>query len=301
MATTSFHIEGGIGKNIAATAVVAAYKKAKPKRKIIVVSAWAEVWMNNPDVERFYVIGRTPYFYKDIIQGKDVEVYSADPYRTTNHITKKTHLAETWCDMVGVEYNKEQPKLHFNFREVEEGSAYVNQFKQDGRPAVLFQPFGGPGPDHQQHPYAWTRDIHPTVAQEIVNMLAQKYNVIHVCYEFHPKLQNVHRFDKTVGKKALFAMTAAAEKRLFIDSSLQHAAAALGRKSTVAWVATQPKIFGYELHKNIGPKKEFLDGHIDSYLFDYNFTGTIYECPYSNFNEIHDAKEIVAAVEAQDQ
>ncbi len=63
----------------------------------------------------------------------------------------------------------------------------------------------------------------------------------------------------------------------------------------------QPKIFGYELHKNIGPKKEFLDGHIDSYLFDYNFTGTIYECPYSNFNEIHDAKEIVAAVEAQDQ
>lgn len=203
--------------------------------------------------------------------------------------------------MVGVEYNKEQPKLHFNFREVEEGSAYVNQFKQDGRPAVLFQPFGGPGPDHQQHPYAWTRDIHPTVAQEIVNMLAQKYNVIHVCYEFHPTLQNAHRFDKTVGKKALFAMTAAAEKRLFIDSSLQHAAAALGRKSTVAWVATQPKIFGYELHKNIGPKKEFLDGHIDSYLFDYNFTGTIYECPYSNFNEIHDAKEIVAAVEAQDQ
>ena len=102
MATTVFHIEGGIGKNIAATAVVAAYKKAKPKRKIIVVSAWAEVWMNNPDVERFYVIGRTPYFYKDIIQGKDVEVYSADPYRTTNHITKKTHLVETWCDMVGV-------------------------------------------------------------------------------------------------------------------------------------------------------------------------------------------------------
>jgi hypothetical protein len=301
MATTVFHIEGGIGKNIAATAVVAAYKKAKPKRKIIVVSAWAEVWMNNPDVERFYVIGRTPYFYKDIIQGKDVEVYSADPYRTTNHITKKTHLIETWCKMVGVEYNKEQPKLHFNFREVEEGSAYVNQFKQDGRPAVLFQPFGGPGPEHQQHPYAWTRDIHPSVAQEIVNMLAQKYNVIHVCYEFHPKLQNAHRFDKTIGKKALFAMTAAAEKRLFIDSSLQHAAAALGRKSTVAWVATQPKIFGYDLHKNIGPKKEFLDGHIDSYLFDYNFTGTIYECPYSNLNDIHDAKEIVTAVEAIDQ
>ena len=39
MATTVFHIEGGIGKNIAATAVVATYKKTKPKRNIIIVSA----------------------------------------------------------------------------------------------------------------------------------------------------------------------------------------------------------------------------------------------------------------------
>ena len=42
MATTVFHIEGGIGKNVAATAVTAAYKKSNPKRKIIVVSAWPE-------------------------------------------------------------------------------------------------------------------------------------------------------------------------------------------------------------------------------------------------------------------
>ena len=301
MANTVFHIEGGIGKNVAATAVVAAYKRAKPERKIIVVSAWAEVWMNNPNVSRFYVIGRTPYFYKDIIQGKDVEVYSADPYRTTNHIAKKTHLIKTWCDMVGVKHEDESPELTFNFRELEEGAAYVNQFKQDGRPTLLFQPYGGPGPDHQQHPYSWTRDMHPKIAQEVVNSLATKYNIIHVCYEFHPRLNNCHRFDKTIGKKALFAMTGAADKRLFIDSSLQHAAAALNKKSTVLWVATQPKIFGYDIHHNIGPKKEYLEGNIDSYLFDYNFTGTIYECPYKNIEDIHDPAEIVAAVEAEEQ
>jgi hypothetical protein len=300
MATTVFHIEGGIGKNIAGTAVIAAYKRANPKRKIIVVSAWAEVWMNNPHVERFYIIGKTPYFYKDIIKGKDVEVYSADPYRTTDHITKKTHLIKTWCKMVGVKHGDEGPELHFNFRELEEGAAYINQFRQDGRPTVLFQPFGGPGPDHQPHPYSWTRDMHPKVAQEVVNGLNQKYNVIHIGYEFHPRLQNCHRFDKTIGKKALFAMTGNVDKRLFVDSSLQHAAAALNKKSTVAWVATQPKIFGYGMHKNIGPKKEYLDGHIDSYLFDYNFTGTIYECPYKSLEDIHSSAEIIAAVEAQD-
>jgi hypothetical protein len=297
MATTVFHIEGGIGKNIAATAVIAAYKKAKPERKIIVVTAWAEVWMNNPNISRFYVIGNTPYFYKDIIQGKDVEIYSADPYRTTDHITKKSHLIKTWCKMAGVKHTQEGPELSFNFRELEEGAAYINQFKTDNRPTILFQPFGGPGPDHQQHPYSWTRDMHPQQAQAVVNKLAEKYNIIHVCYEFHPRLQNCHRFDKTIGKKALFAMTGNTDKRLFIDSSLQHAAAALGQKSTVLWIATQPKIFGYKLHNNIGPKKEYLDGHIDSYLFDYNFTGTIYECPYKDPSEIHDVDAIVKAVD----
>ena len=92
-------------------------------------------------------------------------------------------------------------------------------------------------------------------------------------------------------------MTAAVDKRLFIDSSLQHASAALGKKSTVLWIATQPKIFGYKLHHNIGPKKEYLDGHIDSYLFDYNFTGTIYECPYKSTDELHDVNAIIQSVD----
>ena len=41
-----FHIEGGIGKNIMATAVAKAIKKAHPDRKLIVVSPWAAVWLS---------------------------------------------------------------------------------------------------------------------------------------------------------------------------------------------------------------------------------------------------------------
>ena len=92
-------------------------------------------------------------------------------------------------------------------------------------------------------------------------------------------------------------MTGNTDKRLFIDSSLQHAAAALGKTSTVLWIGTQPKIFGYGVHNNIGPKKEYLDGHIDSYLFDYNFTGTIYECPYKDPSELHDIDAIVKTMD----
>ena len=295
MASTIFHIEGGIGKNVAATAVTAAYKKTYPKRKIIVVTAWPEVWIKNPDIFRFYRIGNTPYFYKDIIKDKDVEIFTQDTYKTTEHITKKGHLIKNWCNMIGIKHKGEAPILNFNLREMEEGRAYVTQFA-DGRPTLLFQPFGGPGPDHQQHPYAWSRDIHPTVAQNLVNALQQKYNIIHICYEFHPKLDNCHRFDRIIGKKALFAMVANCDKRLFIDSSLQHAAAALKLKSTVSWVATQPEVFGYKLHDNIKPVKEYRDGTIDSYLYDYDFTGTIYQCPYNSLEELHDAQAMVDSI-----
>ena len=298
MASTVFHIEGGIGKNIAATAVTAAYKKAHPKRKIIVVSAWPEIWIKNTDIARFYAIGNTPYFYQDVIKGKDVEIFHSDPYRMTDHITKKAHLIKTWCKMVGVKHNGEEPILNFNFREVEEGKAYMSQFNDGVKPMMVFQPFGGPGPDHQQHPYSWTRDMHPGQAQQVVDALKDKYNIVHICYEFHPKLENCHRFDKQIGKKAMFSMIAHSEKRLFIDSSLQHAAAALKLPSVVAWVATQPSIFGYKLHTNIGPQKEYLNGTIDSYLYDYDFVGVIHQCPYNSIEELHDVGAIVKSVDS---
>tara|TARA_R100000700_G_C3171421_1_gene146026 strand:+ start:1480 stop:2376 length:897 start_codon:yes stop_codon:yes gene_type:complete len=296
MASTVFHIEGGIGKNIAATAVVATYKKAKPERNIIVVSAWPEVWTRNPDIARFYLIGNTPYFYQDVIKDKDVEIYMQDPYKQTSHISKKSHLISTWCKMIGVKYEGESLKLNFNIREIEEGAAYINQFNDGQKPILLFQPYGGPGPDHQQHPYSWTRDMHPTQAQAVVDKLADKFNIVHVCYEFHPQLNNVHRFDKMIGKKALFSMVAHSQKRIFIDSSLQHAAAALNLPSTVAWVATQPKIFGYKLHNNFAPKVEYAKGTVDSYLYDYDFTGVIHQCPYSSLEELHDVDAIVKSV-----
>ena len=91
-------------------------------------------------------------------------------------------------------------------------------------------------------------------------------------------------------------MLAFSQKRILIDSSLQHAAAALNLPSTVAWVATQPQIFGYDTHTNFVPKKQYAKGHIDSYLYDYNFTGPAHECPYSTIDDIHDIDGIVNSV-----
>jgi hypothetical protein len=286
--TTIFHIEGGVGKNVAATAVIRSYKKQNSENKIIVNTAWGDVFQNNPNVDRIYPLGNTPYFYEDFIYNKPVNIFAHDPYKTTSHITKKLPLIKSWCEMIDVEYDNNSPELHFNFRELEFAQKLL---PATDKPILIFQPFGGP--QNQELPYSWMRDIHPSVAQQIVNHFSNDYTVLHICYPHHPNLQNTIRYDQIQNKKILFALLSFSKKRILIDSSLQHAASAMGLISTVVWVATQPEVFGYGIHKNIKPNIEFPKGTINSYLFDYNFTGSIAECPYKNIQDIFDIQKII--------
>jgi hypothetical protein len=287
-----FNIEGGIGKHILSTAVVAAYKKNNPDKKVIVVCAWPEVYLHNKDVHRVYRLGNVPYFYQDYIVGKDTEVFAQEPYKQKSHISKNKHLIKTWCDMIGTKYSGEAPKLSMNIRE----AGYIDPELaaiQKTKPLLLFQPFGGPGKDHQADNYSWVRDIHPQVAQHIVDKLKEHYQILHVCYDFHPTLNDVIRYEKVVPKKNLFNLLRFADRCLFVDSSFQHAAAAMGKEASVVWIGTQPEVFGYDMHQNFKPPVEFPEGTIDSFLHDYNFTGAIHECPYDDVNQMFDVNGIV--------
>jgi hypothetical protein len=82
---------------------------------------------------------------------------------------------------------------------------------------------------------------------------------------------------------------------LLIDSCLQHAATALGLPSTVLWVGTSPKVFGYNLHNNIVAQLPNTVKLPDSYLFDYNFNGMVHECPLFDTN-IFNINEIIESL-----
>lgn len=289
--TAIFHIDGGVGKHIAASAVLKAYHNKNPNTKIITSCAYPEIFFNNPIVDKSLKLGMNQYFYKDYIYKKDVEIYAQEPYKQTSHITKRKHLIQTWCDMIGVDYNNETPQLYINSREKELSRKLINF--DNNKPILLFQPFGGPGSPHQQLPYSWARDIHPAVAQEIVNILSENYNIIHICYDNHPTLDNCLRIDQQISKKVLISLLLLSEKRLLIDSCLQHAAAALGLTSTVVWNVTKPEIFGYSLHNNILPENSYPEGCVNSYLYDYNITGYIDECPYDDYNKIFNIEKIL--------
>ena len=92
----------------------------------------------------------------------------------------------------------------------------------------------------------------------------------------------------------LCGLLQASKKRVLIDSSLQHMSAAMNLKSTVLWVGTSPKVFGYKVHNNISanlPKR--ANQLIGSYTFDYQFENNIHECPYMQVSEIFDVNSIL--------
>ena len=74
-------VNGGIGKSIMATGVCRAYKQAHPQRRLLVVTAYPEVFLNNPHVHRVFRAGSTPYFYDDYVRDRSTAYLFAEPYQ----------------------------------------------------------------------------------------------------------------------------------------------------------------------------------------------------------------------------
>ena len=286
-----WHIQGGLGKNIAGTALIKDIKTKYPDRKLIMVTSWPEVFLNNSDVDRIFQLGQAPYFYEDYIEGKDVISSKHEPYNQSDHITKKKHLVHNWCDLMDIEYKKQSPVILPNYPQ-----GMLLGLWDRPKPIMVIQSGGGPM-EGQKYSYSWTRDMPIEIAQEIVKKYYQQYHIIQITRPNGYKLDNVERLDQKMSNMELFSLVVKAEKLALIDSCLQHAAAALNKKSTVLWVGTSPNVFGYNLHTNLTaklPKK--ANQLIGSYTFDYQFENNIHECPYMDVKQIFDINTVLSSI-----
>jgi len=286
-----WHIQGGLGKNIAGTALVSTITKTYPDRKLVMVVSWPEVFLNNPNIHRVYQIGQAPYFYEDYIEGKDSIIFRHEPYHQTAHIHKTKHLIENWCDLLQLEYKNQQPTIFINYTQKKR----LSQWKRD-RPILVLQTTGGPM-ESQNQTYAWARDMPVEIAQEIVERFSGTYHIIQVSRPDGYYLDKVERVDYKMSNMEMFALLVASKKRVLIDSSLQHAAAAFKLPSTVLWIGTSPVVFGYNLHKNRQAKlPNRANQLIGSYLFDYQFENNLHECPYIEITDIFDINEVLQSI-----
>lgn len=293
MAYALFHVEGGLGKNVAATAVARCIKKNHPDRDLIIVCSYPEVFMHLPFVHKTFRIGFHPYFYNDYIEDKDTLIFKHEPYFSANHIYMKKSLVETWCELYGLEYENEQPELNI-LKRVQEITAI--KFGRQ-KPIMLMQTNGGLFQGQAMN-YSWTRDMPRPVAEAVAMRFANEYHIMQICRnEFNVVGNIVEGIFQPMSNLELFSLLFLSKKRLFIDSCMQHAAAALEMPSTVLWVATSPKIFGYKLHTNIKANPPAYKPKLpDSYLFDYDFNGNIHDCPYGVNEEMFYVKEIIESL-----
>ena len=283
-----FHIDGGCGKNIVATSVVKSIKAAYPEHKLVVVTAYPEVFIHNPNIYRVYKFGVISYFYDDYIANKDSIILRTEPYHTADLLYRRKPLAEIWCDLFNIPCVTLKPEIFLTTREL----IYTEQKLQKIGPVLLIQTSGGA--EQQGHPYSWSRDLPPQFAQTIVNEIGSKFNkVLHVRRESQPALQNTIAL--TDNFRNLFCYVALSDKILGIDSFVQHAAAAFNKKATVGWVSNSPVVFGHTLHGNIlATGAESFRHRIDSYLESDDWTGgRFHECPYDDITNLFDKDQFI--------
>tara|TARA_R110001592_G_C13153812_1_gene748352 strand:- start:813 stop:1718 length:906 start_codon:yes stop_codon:yes gene_type:complete len=288
-----FNPEGGLGKIIASTAVVRNIRATYPDHKIIVVTPWPEVYLNNPNVERVFRSGNTPYFYKDYIKNRNSIVLKGEPYFNTGHLYNKQQLVKSWCKLHDLKYDGNNlPELFFSPIEARK---VVEDLVRD-KPVLIMQTNGGMYSNNKKD-YCWTRDIPHNQAQILADELSKSFTILHVTRPDCKRLNNTETVNE-VDKRTLMLMLLGSQKRLLIDSCLQHAAAALNLQSTVLWVGTHPEVFGYDIHTNIKPAQAMIESntsYIDSLIFDYDFNGPEYEYPF-NSAEVFNLQDVFDSI-----
>ena len=54
-----WHIQGGLGKNVASTSLIGDLKKRYSDRKLVMVVSWPEIFLNNKGIDRLLHMGHT--------------------------------------------------------------------------------------------------------------------------------------------------------------------------------------------------------------------------------------------------
>jgi len=292
------NIVGGIGKCIAATAVCKAIKTQHPNSKVIVFSQFPNIFKNNPNIDithRNEELGNATF---DLyIKNQECKVFAIDPFHHNDFITEKGHLIETWCKVNDIKYNGEQPEIFLTDGEKEYyGRAYdIDESYGKPKPIMAIQTNGGvPAP--QIYPgYNWARDLPQDIIIKIIEEYREHYNIVHI------KRPDQQAYADTLecidNPRGVAYMLLTSEKRVFIDSFAQHMAAALNLPSTVCWITTKPKVFGYDIHDNLlaNPHKQQFTTSATTYS-QYELNESILDFPWEKDEDVFDINKIFQSI-----
>lgn len=283
-----FQIQGGIGKCIVATAVCSAIKKKYPDDDLIVVSGYPEVFINNPNVKKTFAFSNLIYFYQDYIERKDIKLFLHDPYLTTDYVNETKNIIQIWCELYDLEYKGEMPEFFLTQREID---MFQRQVQLD-KPMFLMQTNGGGDPNRK---YSWARDIPASIVLPVIEEFSKEYAILHIRREDQLAYQNT--IPLTNNLRFILCVSLLSQKRLVMDSFMQHALAALKLPAVACWIVNKPKVWGYDLHTHIVANPFTQEPELrNSFLNKFNIGGEELEFPYKNENEIFNVDDVINAL-----
>jgi ADP-heptose:LPS heptosyltransferase len=282
-----FQINGGLGKSVMGTAVCKSIKEKYPDSKLIVITAYPDVFLNNPNVDRCLAHQELRYFYQDYIKDGDFLYLGQEPYLENSYIKQEKHLIETWCNLYDLPVTQLHGDIHLTKREID---FYSRKYQFD-KPIIVLQTSGAAG----ELIYNWTRDIPPVLVRSIVDRYKDQYTILHVKKDNQISHENTIAFTDNI--RAVAVMIAFSHKQILMDSSCQHIAAALGKSSNVLWVTTSPNVFGYSTHNNILAEPETKVVSLpNAVLTKYELVGNFSEFPYNDESEIFNEKKVITSI-----
>ena len=260
-------IEGGIGKQVAFTAIINALAK-KDKDKIQIHSPYVDIFGGNTNVKYALDANTIPQHDKRILESQNI-CYS-EPYKS-NFIKGEIHIIHSYCKLFGVKYLETmRPKM------------FTDHYKEDAKKVagddkdfIVIQFSGGQAPagfnpQNQYFSNDPTRNYHSYLAQKVIDLIKEKHEELKI---INFSLPNEPAYKKTERPDLIpFAQWHEILKLsnckgfISVDSCLQHFARSAGRKGVVIWGGTRWPQFGYKQNKNIN--YWFRDGEWDEEKFE---------------------------------
>jgi hypothetical protein len=297
---------GGLGKIIQSTAVLREIRKTYGKKvDIHVVTPHVSVFQGNPEVHKCWSVAAQAGFYELIIKtyGADrITWLQYEPYHDRSYIDGTKHIVQAWCDGLGldtVERMDIKPELYLNATEIKEATKILRPL---AKPVIIIQVSGGAVKYTQEGKpiiqKMFNRNLSPDTMQAVIAELHEDYAFLQIARKGQPLMHGAqHLVD--VDPRLLFAAIAECHMVLCIDSFVQHAAAAVGKKAIVLWAATNPATLGYDMHNNMYriacPTP--LCGRPNSFLADTNPDNSPWTCPYGTPCADFDVQNIIDSIE----
>jgi hypothetical protein len=284
-----FRVNGGLGKNICATAVVKQIKQKYPDSILHVQASYPDIFVNMPEIEEVYPYPNPiPNFYK---YHKDFDIIETEPYVDLVYRQGKEHVINTWCRKLGLNQpEKLKGIINLDESEIQFGKNFLNSTKFNG-PLIAFQyiggtPFGTPENANDPLRIKHTRDLQYSLAQEIVDKLVKHgFGFLQISLPTERRLNNCFQLpdNLVMNPRYVFAILNQCKFGIFIDSFAQHSWVALNKKNAlVLWGGTNPTSLGYSENLNLFEKENCQNifcNRPDTFMFDYQGNGNLWKCP----------------------